>query len=271
MKKINKILAMLLLALFPISCEMIEYHPYDTNLEGEDTNINQKNITKLDTITSTQDTLRFILIGDSQRFYDETRDFVKAVNKRNDIDFILHGGDITDFGMKSEYVWINDMMDDLHVPYITIVGNHDLVGKGGDIYEAMYGDMNFSFIFKRTKFICINTNALEFDYGTDVPDMNFIKQATSDTLADTYDRTIVAMHAEPGGAQFNNNLSEYFNETIKQSKNLQFCLHAHTHTLQQNDFFDDGLIYYGCDDMEGRNYMIFTVTEDSYEYEIIYY
>ncbi len=271
MKNINKVLALLFLALFPISCEMIEYHPYDTNLEGESTRINQKNITKLDTITSNKDTLRFILMGDSQRFYDETHDFVKAVNKRNDIDFVLHGGDISDFGLKSEYVWINDIMDNLKIPYITIVGNHDLVGKGGDIYEAMYGDMNFSFIFKRTKFICINTNALEYDYGTDVPDMNFIKKAISDTLEDSYDRTIVAMHANPGNSQFNNNLGDYFQETIKKSKNLQFCLHAHTHTLKAEDYFNDGVMYYGSDDMEGRNYMVFTVTKDSYNYEVVYF
>ena len=38
-------------------------------------------------------------MGDSQRWYDETLDFVGEINKRDDIDFVIHGGDMSDFGV----------------------------------------------------------------------------------------------------------------------------------------------------------------------------
>lgn len=77
-------------------CDLIEYHPYDVRLHGE-TGINAKNIARIEEICEGKDTLRFVLMGDSQRWYDETEDFVKALNKRDDVDFVIHGGDISDF------------------------------------------------------------------------------------------------------------------------------------------------------------------------------
>jgi len=37
------------------------------------------------------------------------------------------------------------------------------------------------------------------------------------------------------------------------------------------DFFQDGLIYYGSDAIVHRNYLLFTVTPDSYTYEVVYF
>ena len=37
-------------------------------------------------------------IGDTQRTYDETEAFVHHANGRDDIDFVIHGGDYTEFG-----------------------------------------------------------------------------------------------------------------------------------------------------------------------------
>ena len=67
-------------------------------MHGE-TGINAKNIARIEEICEGKDTLRFVLMGDSQRWYDETEDFVKALNKRDDVDFVIHGGDISDFGL----------------------------------------------------------------------------------------------------------------------------------------------------------------------------
>ena len=59
-----------------------------------------------------------------------------------------------------------------------------------------------------------------------------------------------------------------FDYIVGNYKNVRFCLHAHNHTLEENDFFNNGIIYYGCDDISGRNYMVFTVTPDSYTYSV---
>ena len=72
------------IVLFLCGCDLIEYHPYDVRLHGE-TGVNAKNIARIEEICEGKDTLRFVLMGDSQRWYDETEDFVNALNKRDDV------------------------------------------------------------------------------------------------------------------------------------------------------------------------------------------
>lgn len=266
--KLKYFYCLFLLFFLITSCEYIEYHPYDVPRSTSGYyHINKVNMKRIDALDQDKDTIKFVFMGDTQRFYDETQRFVNHVNKRNDIDFVIHGGDITDFGMTKEYKWIHDIMKKLKVPYVALIGNHDLVGQGGEVYEDIYGDFNFSFIFNRIRFIMLNTNALEFDYSTPVPDFDYMWKFVEDTVG--VDHTIVAMHSSPYDEQFNNNAARMFNHIIERYKNPLFCLHAHSHKLMVNDYFNNGIIYYGCDSMEGRSYLLFTVTEGSYWYEVV--
>ena len=83
------------------------------------------NIEQIEAKCKGKTTIRFITMGDSQRWYDETEDFVKEVNKRDDIDFVIHGGDMSDFGLTKEFLWQRDIMNGLKVPYVVLIGNHD--------------------------------------------------------------------------------------------------------------------------------------------------
>lgn len=250
-----------------VSCDMFEYHPYDTTREGQPSHLNQTYINRIQGADDDRDTIRFVFMGDTQRSYDETEAFVKDVNKRTDIDFVIHGGDVSDFGMSKEYVWIHDIMKKLKVPYVALIGNHDIVGHGKEVYQDIYGDLNFSFVFRKTRFVCLNTNALEFDYATPVPDFDYMMKFLTDTVG--VNRTVVAMHAPPFDDQFNNNSGLMFNYIVSSYKNLLFCLHAHRHALSVNDYFGNGVKYYGCDDMADRNYMVFTIAGNSCSYQVI--
>lgn len=257
----------LLFAICLVSCDLIEYHPYDLESDNQPSNWNQTNINRLAEKDDNTDTLRFIFMGDTQRHYDETQDFVNAVNKRNDIDFVIHGGDITDFGMSKEYSWIHNIMKNLRVPYVALIGNHDIIGHGKDVYKKIYGDFNFSFLFRKTRFICLNTNALEFDYSTPVPDFDFMMRFLNDSS--DIKRTVVVMHAPPLDDEFNNNSALMFNYMTEHYKNLKFCLHAHTHVLIEKDYFNNGIMYYGCEDISKRSYLVFTLVGDTYSYRVV--
>ena len=127
------------------SCDMIDYHPYDVRISGE-TDVNAHNIEQIEANCKGKTTLRFITMGDSQRWYDETEDFVNEINKRDDIDFVIHGGDMSDFGLTKEFLWQRDVMNKLKVPYVVLIGNHDCLGTGAETYRAVFGPSNFSFI-----------------------------------------------------------------------------------------------------------------------------
>lgn len=261
--------SILLLFIILASCDLLEYHPYDIRKTDGQYDLNKSNMARIEQSDDQQDTIRFAFMGDTQRFYDETEDFVAEVNQHEEIDFVIHGGDITDFGMSKEYLWINDILKKLRVPYVALIGNHDIVGHGKLVYENIYGDLNFSFIFRGTRFICLNTNALEFDYSTPVPDFDFMTGFLADTAE--IKRTVVVMHAPPFDVQFNNNAAMTFNNILEKYSSLLFCLHAHRHSRMENDFFNNGIRYFGCDDIAGRNYLLFTIAGNSYSYRVVYF
>lgn len=262
----NRFYLLSLLALLT-ACDLIDYHPYDGRLDTE-YDLNRKHIARIESICQAKDTVRFVMMGDSQRSYDETEAFVKHVNRRGDIDFVIHGGDQADFGMTKEFEWMYEIFTKLNPPYVAIIGNHDIIGNGESAYKKIYGELNFSFIAGNTKFVCLNTNAIEYDYSVPVPDFNFIKTELLDSVS-AYERTIVAMHAPPENEQFNNNVKDVFQEYIKRFPSLQFCLHAHTHHVSVHDFFNDGILYYGCSSIAKRSYLVFTLLPEGYTYEVV--
>ncbi|MCM0726647.1 metallophosphoesterase [Parabacteroides sp. Y3-G-102] len=185
------------------ACDLIDYHPYDGRLDSDTSReINPTNIERIEKVCEGKDTIRFIFMGDTQRSYNETEDFVKYVNQLDSIDFIIHGGDYTEFGLKKEFEWNDDILSKLKVPYVGLIGNHDVIGNGDQVFRKIFGNENFSFVVSDVKFVCLNTNAIEYDYSHPVPDFNFLKNEIADSTRNK--RTIVVMHAPPGNEQFDN-------------------------------------------------------------------
>ena len=170
----NKLLFLVLLALCFSGCDMLETHPYDVHITGE-RELNNKNIQLIENKMQGKKTIRFAMISDTQRWYNSTEDVVKALNARGDIDFVIHGGDQSDFGVTKEFIWMRDIFNKFQMPYVCLLGNHDCLGTGEDAYRAIYGDPNFAFTAGNVRFICLNTNAMEYDYSEPVPDFNFIE------------------------------------------------------------------------------------------------
>ncbi len=70
------------------------YNINEVRLNEDEKNLNAKNIEKIQRQASV-DTMKFILIGDSQRFYEEVDDFVAKINGVEGISFIILAGDIS--------------------------------------------------------------------------------------------------------------------------------------------------------------------------------
>lgn len=103
---------MLIPCMLLAGCGLIDYHPYDVHINGE-RDVNIHNIEQIEANCKGKTTIRFVSMGDSQRWYDETEDFVNEINKRTDIDFVIHGGDMSDFGLTKEFLWQRDIMNGL--------------------------------------------------------------------------------------------------------------------------------------------------------------
>ncbi|CAM3535249.1 metallophosphoesterase family protein [Sphingobacterium prati] len=269
MKKFWIYIVLASISLLIHSCNMFDIHPYAGKIEGRQ-DINRDNIIKIERDYADKDTIKYAFISDSQRWHDDLDDFVKIVNKRSDIDFIIHGGDISDFGLTKEFLWQRDILEKLKQPYVALLGNHDCLANGEEIFEQVFGSPNYSFIAGKTKFLCLNTNALESDYSTPVPDFSFIEHERQ-TDKGRFEQTVVVMHARPTSDQFNNNVAAVFQYSIRQYPNLLYCSNGHDHTYQQEDIFNDGIIYYGTPNIGKRQYLIFTITKDHYTHELVSY
>lgn len=250
------------------ACDSVfDVHPYDVRVKG-DTDINATEITEIESNTKDKETFRFAFISDSHQWLDDLTAEIDDINSRDDIDFVIHGGDITDFGSTREFEWTRGKLFKLNKPFVVLLGNHDCLGTGNQTYEKMFGDPDFSFIAGRVKFVCLNTNAIEYDYSMAVPNFDFMEAEVTKN-ADDFDRTVICMHAAPYSEQFNNNVAKPFNYYTHLFPGLMFCLYGHGHHTEQSDIYDDGIIYYQVGNAQKRQYYIFTITPTDYKYEII--
>ncbi len=146
----------------------------DLDLEGD---VNRRAIERIHRQAPTAN-FKFVAIGDTHDAYDETAAAVEAINRRDDIRFVLHAGDLTDLSLNAEFERIHEILRELDVPYVAVIGNHDAIASGPEIYEELYGPRNFSFRFGKLKFIAFNSNALEFP--EEAPDADWLRAEHAD-------------------------------------------------------------------------------------------
>ena len=164
------VIASMLLA----GCELMDVHPYDGRLDCE-LHLNDKNIAKIERTLADRDTIRFAVISDTQRWLDDMHDEVESINQRADIDFVVHCGDISDFGITKEFEWQTHELKCLRMPYVVLLGNHDCIGSGKEVYRDVFGRENFSFTAGFLRVVCLDTNSLEYDFSSPVPNLTYMK------------------------------------------------------------------------------------------------
>src|SRR5688572_18744916 len=179
------------------SCKNIMYHPEEVRPNAK--NLNAINIQKLQS-QAPKTSYKFIMTGDTQQFYDELEDFIVHVNNMDDISFVLLNGDLVDFGWNNEYNWVADRLKKLKVPYITTIGNHDMLANGREMYKQMFGPENFIFNYGTSRFICLNTNSKEAGHDGTIPDMNWLTTQLKDT---TPQNIFILSHVPPFSPDFN--------------------------------------------------------------------
>lgn len=223
-----------------ISCDSFEFSPNQTNSQNSPQLLNEKNFRKLNSIPP-DDTVTIAFVGDSQRWYSELDRFVTKVNTIPEVDFILIAGDISDFGLLQEFEWMNKKLSKLNKPYFGVIGNHDLTGNGEAIFERMFGPLNFSFVYDSIKFVCHNTNSLEYDHSN-IPDINWLE---NQFRTDSNVKHIVAVsHVPPfSPLEFNSVLVKPYTNLFSSTPKFLVSLHGHVH--KHTDFypFEDGVRY----------------------------
>jgi predicted phosphodiesterase len=227
--------------------------------------LNKKNLEKL-MLAPADDTIRFVLAGDSQRAYKNAHDFVNVVNRMQGIDFVFLAGDISDFGLLGEMEWIDQIFSKLQKPYIGVIGNHDLVANGQSVYTRMYGPLNFSFTYQGVKFVCHNTNSREVNFSGTVPSMSWIKKEFMPS--ENVKAYVAVAHVPPFSGDFDRNLEQDYVNTVNASPTLA-ALYAHHHSeeIRQNG----SVPYMVTSAIVRRRFLLIEIVNGKLTYESIRY
>ncbi|MFD1185575.1 MULTISPECIES: metallophosphoesterase family protein [Pontibacter] len=264
-----------ILLLFPVllltACEdLFEYHPNQIRLRESEKNLTKRNISRIQQQTP-GDTLRLIVMGDTQRFYDDAEDFVKAASAMEGVDFVVHQGDISDFGLAKEFRWVHDILKRLPVPYLTVIGNHDMMSNGRDVYQQMYGDLNYAFVYGKVKFIFIDTNGREYRFNGKVPDVGWLQQQLTPTPEDTWEQAVIFSHMSPFGSDYDGKLRLPLQQALEQSGRVQLSLHGHEHNWEFYQPEEGNITYQITTSMNNRGFSYIKIWSDGFKIQRMHY
>lgn len=240
------------------SCEdLFEYSPYQVDTSETDQKRNVKAMAKIALQSSEAfKPFKIAIIGDSHTYYDDFNDQVKAVNKLDSIDFVVHMGDVTLSGIYREFVWFAEIIDQLKYPVVTIIGNHDCLANGESMYEEMFGDFNFDLEYNDCHLVFFDDNIWERD-GED-PDFLWLSKNLS--LSDEYTHQFVFAHIQPWDQQFSIGNRYFYNYILEQNA-VTASIHGHTHSFSYSEYFGK-IPYLVTGDSEDREIVVLEVLKD---------
>ncbi len=251
----KKSLALSLLVVLGCS-DTFEYSPNQRHDGDTPRNVNALNLQRLQE-RAADDTVRFVFIGDSQRFYDQLAPFVSRVNALPRTDMVILAGDISDFGLLQELEWVNDELERLRIPYFAVIGNHDVVGNGDRTFERFFGPLNFSFAYQGYKFIFHNTNSREY-VTANVPDLPWLQNEFNDPTANYL---IGVSHVPPYDGDFSRILEPAYRDLLSGQQNFLLSLHGHQHRFTDGYPYEDGVRYMTSPYLEERFFVLITLFE----------
>jgi Icc-related predicted phosphoesterase len=262
--KIKRIIALIGIILLFVTCDKVfEYSPYEANVSNEYKNTTVKNLQLIKNIQTTSDTFKFAFITDNHYQYTNLKTVIDDINRKDDIVFVILGGDIAHEGLRKEYMIFYNIMETLHKPYLTAIGNHDYLSNGEVVYQQMFGVNNYSFVFNDNKFVIFDDVVWESDMKPD-----FIWLSTQLTDNSLFKQVFVIAHIPPFSDQFDSEMEQTY-KTLMQENNVQLSIHGHVHSYSFGKYYEDSVDYLTCPNLKNPTYCIINVSNMSSNIELI--
>ena len=161
---------------------------------------------------------------------------VPDINTLADIDFVLVGGDLTEFGDNWMFDQYKTYLDALTIPHYEVPGNHDTKWPeaGLEKYRDLFGDPYYSFDHKGYHFIMLNSGTwLRGEGSMDVTQFEWLQDDLASLLPNTPIFT-VWHHPADAGSWALANKSKLLD--ILKPYNVIICFVAHGHSNVLFDF-----------------------------------
>lgn len=223
---------LLCLILFSItSCGEFNYSPYISKTSNVKHNDNAlAYIAERESKFS--NSFKVAIFSDTHDYYEELDEIIAYINAHQDeYAFAIVMGDITNIGLLKEFKTARKFLSKLKIPYITTIGNHDLLTNGGYIYEQLFGKETYSLDFKQTKFILYNNNNWESFYK--VPNMSWIDDQL--TSSGQTHQILLAHVAIDDDVRFSSSIIDQF-KTLIDSNRVKYSINGHNHNHSEGTF-----------------------------------
>ena len=195
------------------------------------------------------------IISDPQQYPGTFEDLIKHVNTLPEVDFILLTGDLADTGVKAEYEWVCKVMEKAKQPIFAVIGNHDALAFGKEIWAKVFGPEDYSFTYQNSKFIAYNDNKYEFE---NVPDRDWLALETQGD--EMRDYTIVFSHIPPW--DFELTLSQELKDM-----GVDLGVHGHEHSFDYWQLTNVQLPHYVVTSTKKKGFGLLTINPANYTLE----
>jgi 3',5'-cyclic AMP phosphodiesterase CpdA len=240
------------------SCDQwFSYSPYESQLQESYVGTTKKNL-ELIKSRNAGDARPFkvALLSDTHYQYRKLDDAISDINKRVYFDFVIVTGDIADNGLKQEFIFFHEIMKNLTIPYFTVIGNHDYLANGEDVYSEMYGAYNYTFVVNNVKFVLFDNVRWESEK---VPDFHWLETELHNNHG--YDHVIPFSHIPPSDGQMEPYRERYHELLVRNS--IQYSIHGHSHDFSLTELYGAGVWYHTISSPQFNAYTELTVSPDS--------
>lgn len=234
----------------------LEYSPHALPTDPSERDLNARAVERI--LAQPPAPLRFAVVGDTQRSFDEAEDAVESIGRQDGLQFVVQVGDFTNVGTLPEFRLMNDVFSRLRIPYLVVIGNHDHFSNGEAIYRAMFGPTDFAFTRGRVRlaFYCSNSRSHDLD-GT-IPDVAGV--AAMLAPSPDHDRALAFAHISPeGGSLFDERLAAPLEAALADGGVL-VSFHGHAHRFE--DLERGGIRYVVADSVDHRSYVVVSERPD---------
>lgn len=225
------LVAVLFAGILSNSCGKFTLSPYLADTPNSF--LNKKQVRSIESIAyDGSNSFKVAVISDTHNYYDDLADQIDYINdRREEFSFVIIGGDLTNLGLLREFETTKKLLQSLELPYVSAVGNHDLLSNGPAVFSQMFGPTDFSFTFKQTKFVVFNNN--NWESSGKVPDLNFVE---SELVSATETHIVLVGHVSPldDDRWSTEEVSEM--EELVNKYNVKYFLNGHDHNPGESAF-----------------------------------
>jgi len=181
--KIKIVLASICVMLFIGLKFWNNFTPLPTN------NWNPREISRIK--VSDPEDFKFAVFGDHRGNRSVLKPLLRDIDKSKEMAFAIDGGDLVNVGEKGLFQrYLHMMQENLAIPLLTAIGNHDIHNNSSSIYREIFGPTYYAFQVGQSYFIVLDTAMMKA--GFDKVERQWLENELK--KSQTFQARLVFMH-----------------------------------------------------------------------------